>query len=370
MPDPEFWRGTRVLVTGHTGFKGTWLSFVLRALGAEVSGYALAPPTAPSLFALAGAGRFVPTVTGDVRDPASLAPAVERARPEVIFHLAAQSLVRRSYDDPVGTWGTNVMGTLHVLEAARRAGARAVVIVTSDKCYESREWPWPYRENDALGGADPYSSSKSSAELLVDSFRRSFLAPAGHATAVATARGGNVIGGGDFAADRLLPDLVRGAGLAEPVRIRNPTSVRPWQHVLDALAGYLLLAERLHGAGETFAEAWNFGPAADAGRTVAEVADRVVALWPGGPRWECDPAAHPVESRFLTLDSSKARVRLGWRPRWAADEAIARTVRWYRAWADASGAGDAALDAVRADLLDFGFPIDSFVIDEQAIPAL
>ncbi len=261
------------------------------------------------------------------------------------------------------------MGTLHLLEAARQAGVVAAVVVTSDKCYENREWEWAYRENDPVGGADPYSSSKGCAEILVDSYRRSFLAPARHRTAVATARGGNVIGGGDFAADRLIPDLIRGYRAGSPTRLRNPASVRPWQHVLDALSGYLVLAERLHRAGALHAEAWNFGPAADAARTVADIAERVHDLWPDGPRWERDGGAHPAESHLLTLDSSKARSRLGWRPRWTADEAIDRTVRWYRDWAAGGADGESAIRAIRADFLEYGVS-DPFPVDERAIPAV
>lgn len=368
-PDAEFWRGRRVLVTGNTGFKGSWLTLVLRGLGADVSGYSLPAPTTPSLFELAKLAELTPTIMGDVRDPSSLEAAVGRVSPEIIVHLAGQALVRRSYEDPIETYGTNVMGTLHLLEAARRAGVAAVVVVTSDKCYENREWARPYREDDALGGADPYSSSKGCAEILVDSYRRSFLAPGGHRTAVATARGGNVIGGGDFSAGRLVPDLVRAARVGEPARIRNPASIRPWQHVLDALTGYLVLAERLYRGGPAFAEAWNFGPAAEDSRAVAEIAELVTALWPDGPGWESDAdTSHPAESRLLTLDSSKAHARLGWRPRWTAEEAVTRTVRWYRSWIESGGDGRAAIDALRADFRDFGIPADPITIDERPIP--
>jgi CDP-glucose 4,6-dehydratase len=369
MTAVAFWTDKRVLITGHTGYKGSWLTILLRSLGADVSGYSLPAPTHPSLFALARLETTAGSINSDVRDLDGLCRAIAEARPEIVFHLAAQSLVRRSYEDPVETYGTNVMGTLHLLEAVRRAsGVVAVVIVTSDKCYENREWSWPYRENDALGGADPYSSSKGCAELLVDSYRRSYFRTEGQSIAVATARAGNVIGGGDFAVDRLIPDLVRSVGRGMPAEVRNPNSVRPWQHVLDALSGYVLLAERLYAEGGEFAEAWNFGPTAESCRTVAEVADAVVRLWPGGPAWEVDGAAHPAESRLLALDSSKAHSRLGWRPRWGADEAIERTVGWYRRWMDGGANPAAARDGVLADLESYGIPPAAANIDEDPIP--
>ncbi len=369
MTVQAFWSGRRVLVTGHTGFKGSWLTILLRSLGAHVTGFSLPAPTDPSLFALAGLGDVQGSVFGDVRDPAAVARIVAETRPEVVFHLAAQSLVRRSFQDPVETYSTNVMGTLYLLEAVRNVpDVGAVVVVTSDKCYDNREWPYPYREIDPLGGADMYSSSKGCAELLVDSYRRSFFGTASQSTAVATARAGNVIGGGDFAEDRLIPDLIRSAGGGRVAKVRNPAAVRPWQHVLDALHGYLLLAERLHVAGSEYAEAWNFGPAAESCRRVGEVADAVVGLWPAGPSWEVDGSAHPKESQLLSLDSSKARDRLGWRPRWSADEAIERTVSWYRAW-DHGGPGEiAALDSVLADIESYQLPIDSTEFDEAPVP--
>lgn len=332
----EFWRGKRVLITGHTGFKGGWLALWLKALGAEVSGYALAPDTEPSLFEAArlhGAG--INHRLGDIRDLADLRGAVKASRPEVLFHLAAQSLVRRSYAEPLETYATNVMGTAHVLEAIRlEPSARAVVIATSDKCYENLERGEAYRESEPMGGRDPYSSSKGCAELVTAAYRASFFDPsryAEHGVAVASVRAGNVIGGGDWSADRLIPDVYRAAVAKRPVRIRNPRAVRPWQHVLEPLEGYLRLAERLHSEGARFAQAWNFGPADRDARPVAEVMDRVTALWGDRLRWETDAGNHPHEAAVLRLDSSKARGELGWRPRLDLEQALAWTVDWYKA---------------------------------------
>ncbi|HET7233281.1 MAG TPA: CDP-glucose 4,6-dehydratase [Longimicrobium sp.] len=334
---PEFWRGRRVLVTGHTGFKGSWLSLWLQRMGAQVTGYALAPDTTPSLFELARVEEGMDSVTGDVRDLDALAAAFAHARPEVVFHLAAQSLVRASYQDPVGTYATNVMGTVNVLEAARRAGGvRAVVVVTSDKCYENREWVWGYRENEAMGGHDPYSSSKGCAELVTAAYRSSFFG-ADIGTSVGSVRAGNVIGGGDWAPDRLVPDAMRAFGAGEPLVVRNPRSIRPWQHVLEPLAGYLLLGERLC-ADPQAAEGWNFGSEHDDSRPVGWVADRLAGLWGDGARWEQDPGTHPHEARSLRLDSAKARDRLGWAPRLPIGAALEWTVEWYRA---AAGGADA-----------------------------
>jgi CDP-glucose 4,6-dehydratase len=358
--DPAFWRDRRVLITGHTGFKGSWLVLLLRALGAHVTGYSLPAPTQPSLFGLAGLDRLPGSGIGDVRDAPLLENTVHSSHPEIIFHLAAQSLVRRSLQQPVETWETNVMGTLYLLEAARRAEVPAVVVVTSDKCYETGVSGRPFREGDPLGGSDPYSGSKASVEILVDSWRQSFFAPSGHVTAVATVRGGNVLGGGDFAEDRLVPDLVRGALRGEPVLLRNPGAVRPWQHVLDVLTGYLLLAERLHRNRGEYAEAWNFGPSADDLLTVGEVAQKVGEGWPDFPRRESDSRTHPRENQWLMLDSTRARTRLGWVPRWTVEESISRTVRWYRNWAEGGGSGAAAVDSTRADFHDFGVPGDPF----------
>ena len=331
MPRAEFWRGRPVLLTGHTGFKGSWLALWLGQLGARVHGYALDPPTEPHVFGAAQVGTALASDTrADLADRAQLDAVVVHREPEVIFHLAAQSLVRAGYADPVGTFATNVLGTAHVLDAARRSAAvRAVLIVTTDKVYENRESLHAYRESDPLGGHDPYSASKAAAELVSASYRASFAASA-H---VATARAGNVIGGGDFAPERLLPDCLRAFQRGEPVRLRYPAALRPWQHVLEPLSGYLRLAELLHAdGGHRYARAWNFGPDESADATVAQVAASVARLWGERARVEADTdTGHPHEAGLLRLDSQAARTALGWAPRWSLEEALARTVEWHRA---------------------------------------
>ncbi|MBV9772383.1 MAG: CDP-glucose 4,6-dehydratase [Gemmatimonadetes bacterium] len=332
---PSFWAGKRVLVTGHTGFKGSWLALWLQALGAEVTGYSLAPPSTPSLFQLADVAGGMKSVEGDVRDLERLAATVRSEEPEVVVHMAAQSLVRQSYSDPVETYATNVMGTVHLLEAVRRTpSVRAALVVTSDKCYENREWVWGYRENEPMGGFDPYSNSKGCAELVTSAYRSSFFRPGGStaATAVASARAGNVIGGGDWAADRLIPDMLRAFLAGEPVRIRNPHAIRPWQHVLEPLAGYLRLAERLCEGGGDYAEGWNFGADDRESRPVSWIVERLTALWGEGARWELDAGEHPHEAHYLKLDCSKARERLGWTPRLPLEAALEWIVEWYRAY--------------------------------------
>jgi len=329
--DAGFWRDRRVLVTGHSGFKGVWLTLWLQALGARVSGFSGPPPSAPSLYELARLEGEVESFEGDVRDPDRVAGAVAASRPEVVLHMAAQALVRRSFEAPRETYEINTMGTVNLLDAVRTHGAdvRAVVVVTSDKCYENREWEWGYRESEPMGGHDPYSSSKGCAELVTSAFRRSFFAgPNG--PRVASARAGNVIGGGDWGQDRLVPDLMRAALAGEELRVRNPNSVRPWQHVLNPLSGYLLLAQSLcqdpaHAAG------WNFGPEEDDARTVGWLVAQLSELWPGGLRWRVDEGEHPHEARYLKLDSSLARTRLGWRPAVKLADALASIVAWYRA---------------------------------------
>jgi CDP-glucose 4,6-dehydratase len=340
------WQNRRVLVTGHTGFKGGWLSLWLAARGAHVHGFALDPPTTPSFHDACGvAGIVADDRRGDLRDPAALDDCLAAARPEVVFHLAAQPLVRRSYREPLETFDANVMGTARLLEAARRCDAvRAVVVVTTDKVYDNREWDWAYRETEPLGGADPYSASKACAEFVCESYRRSFLAAGG--IRLATARAGNVIGGGDWAADRLVPDFLRAVTAGEPLAIRAPRSVRPWQHVLEPLAGYLLLAERLLES-DRFAEAWNFGPAEDDARPVGDVVDELCRLVPGA-RWHRDGADHPHEAGMLRLDSTKARQRLGWRPRWGLEEALARTIDWHRAWQGGADMAAVSLAQIQA----------------------
>lgn len=335
----NFWRGKRVLITGHTGFKGGWLALWLNALGAEVFGYALPPATEPSLFETARLGTAgISHRLGDIRDLPEVRSAVAACRPDVLFHLAAQSLVRWSYAEPIETYATNVLGTAHVLEAVRReSSVRAVIIATSDKCYENRERDEGYKESEPMGGRDPYSSSKGCAELVTAAYRSSYFEPSRyseHGVAVASVRAGNVIGGGDWSADRLIPDVFRAAVAECPVRIRSPGAVRPWQHVLEPLSGYLLLAERLWSDGARFAQGWNFGPADRDARPVGDVMDRIVRLWGGGLRWETDAGSHPHEAALLRLDSTKARGQLGWRPRLDLEQALAWTVDWYKACLD------------------------------------
>ncbi len=326
---PGFWREKPVLVTGHTGFKGGWLSLWLQRLGAHTHGYSLPAATRPSLFIEARVGEGMTNTEGDIRDLPHLKGCMDSARPEIVFHLAAQALVRQSYLDPAETMTSNVIGTMNVLEAARSTpSVKAIVVITSDKCYENREWHWPYRENETLGGRDPYSASKACAEIVTASWRTSFLA--GQGVAVATARAGNVIGGGDWAADRLVPDALRAWQSGEPLRVRYPQAVRPWQHVLEPLAGYLLLAESLsHGKS---AEAWNFGPSDADMRPVGALLDDLVALWGGGTSWQADGQQHPHEAGLLRLDSSKARTLLGWKTKFNIDQALEQVIRWHRNW--------------------------------------
>lgn len=323
------WRGRRVFITGHTGFKGSWLALWLADLGAEVTGYALPAASGSSLFEGARVSELIRHVEGDVRDLAQLEAALDAARPEVVFHLAAQALVRPSYESPIETYATNVMGTAHLLDACRRvSGLRAVVCVTSDKCYENREWVWPYRESDPMGGYDPYSSSKGAAELVISAYRQSFFC-ADRSALIASVRAGNVIGGGDWAVDRLVPDIIRAMTAGERPLIRSPNSVRPWQHVLEALRGYLMIAERLF-AGETqIATGWNFGPADDDARPVSWIVERMLAEW-GAVGWDAPATPQPHEATLLRLDCSKARSELGWRPAMNLHEALAKVVAWHR----------------------------------------
>lgn len=330
----SFWSGKRVLVTGHTGFKGGWLVLCLRELGARVWGYALNPPTTPSLFEAARVAEAITSVIADIRDPVELRQVVVDARPEIVFHLAAQPLVRLSYAEPLETFDVNVMGTAHVLQAVLDQGlARVVVAITSDKCYESREWLWGYREDEPMGGADPYAASKGAAELLIASYRRSFFDKSG--IPLASARAGNVIGGGDWAEDRIIPDFVRAIAARQALQIRNPGAIRPWQHVIDPIMGYLLLAERMYAAPKDFAQGWNFGPDAGSEQPVQALIDRLVCLWGDGARYEisAQDKSAPYEAHYLKLDSSRARMRLGWRPRWNFDEALTATAHWYKAHA-------------------------------------
>jgi CDP-glucose 4,6-dehydratase len=335
MVDQAFWRGKKVFLTGHTGFKGSWLTLWLQALGARVTGFALAPDTTPNLFTLGRVQDGIESIIGDIRDRALLAEAINAASPDIVIHMAAQPLVRESYVTPVETYETNVMGTVHVLDAIRQVpGVRSVVIVTTDKCYENREWEWGYRENEAMGGYDPYSSSKGCAELVTSAYRNSFFNPATyakHGVAVASGRAGNVIGGGDWAADRLIPDIMRAISRGETVNIRNPHAIRPWQHVLEPLSGYLILAERLYTDGPRFADAWNFGPNDSDAQPVQAIVERLTSQWGDGARWSLDDGEHPHEATFLKLDCSKARARLGWRPRWDLNHTLDSIVAWYKA---------------------------------------
>jgi CDP-glucose 4,6-dehydratase len=346
--DAGFWRDRRVLVTGHTGFKGAWLTLWLHALGADVHGFASRPPTTPSLFALTRMDELVPTITGDVRELAAVEAAVGATRPDVVFHLAAQALVNRSLADPVGTYSVNVLGTVNLLEALRRAShdVGAVVCVTSDKCYVNREWEWGYRENDELGGLDPYSSSKACQELVVASYRDSLM---GGDVGIATARAGNVIGGGDWAEHRLVPDVMQAAVEGRTVTVRNPHSVRPWQHVLNPLSGYVCLAERLAGSGGAFAEAWNFSPAVEEAKPVSWLVEGLRRRWPGELSVQLASASNdPHEARLVKLDASKARERLGWAPRWSPDQAIDAIVDWYDAYRDGRDLRAVTLEQIEA----------------------
>lgn len=328
----SFYRGKKVLVTGHTGFKGGWLVSWLKFLGAQVIGFALPPDTQPNLFEAACVNRDMISTIGDVRDFDSLSQVFQQHAPEIVFHNAAQPLVRRSYREPVATYATNVMGTVHVLEAVRNSpSVRAAVVITSDKAYENREWFWPYREEDALGGHDPYSSSKGCAELVCAAYRSSFFSRPNTAR-VATARAGNVIGGGDWSEDRLVPDIVRGIANGNPIVIRRPDSIRPWQHVLEPLRGYLVLAQRLCEGGCEYAQAWNFGPRDEDSVSVGELARHVVASWKRGElKIERDPEA-PHEAQFLRLSTGKARSRLDWQPALHLSQAIECTVDWYESY--------------------------------------
>ncbi|MDR3482386.1 MAG: CDP-glucose 4,6-dehydratase [Burkholderiaceae bacterium] len=332
---PEFWRGKRVFLTGHTGFKGSWLSLWLQQLGAVVTGYALPPPTEPSLFAVADVGKGMTSIIGDIRDGAALTRALQDARPEIVIHMAAQALVRYSYAHPVDTYSTNVMGLVNLFEAVRATeGIAAVVNVTSDKCYENKEWLWGYRENEALGGFDPYSNSKACAELVTAAYRNSYFHPehhAEHGVALASARAGNVIGGGDWAQDRLIPDMMRAIAAGAAVDIRNPGAIRPWQHVLEPLSGYLALAEHLFLHGASYAEGFNFGPHDSDARPVEWIVERICKSWGEGAAWRLDGTPQPHEATYLKLDCAKAKARLGWQPRWSLAQAIERIVAWHKA---------------------------------------
>lgn len=332
----SFWNGKKVFVTGHTGFKGSWLSLWLQMLGAEVFGYSLTPPTSPSLFDLAHIAEGMTSVIGDIRDLHFLKEMMHTCQPDIVIHLAAQPLVRESYHNPVDTYAVNIMGTVNVLEAVRSVpSVKAVVSVTSDKCYENREWVWGYRETDPMGGHDPYSSSKGCAELVTTAYRQSFFNPADyaqHGVAIASVRAGNVIGGGDWAKDRLIPDILRAWSVGEEVIIRNPQAVRPWQHVLEPLHGYLMLAEKLFTQGCLYGGGWNFGPNESGVKTVAWIVEHLKQLWGNDANWNHDSRFQPHEANYLTLDCSKARNQLAWEPQLDLSIALAWIVDWHKTW--------------------------------------
>ena len=347
----KFWKDKRVLITGHTGFKGSWLSLWLNLLGAKVSGYALSPPTEPSLFEINSATDILHSNTiADIRDIDLLIDVFNQQQPEVVFHLAAQPLVRESYYDPLGTFSTNVMGTVHVLETARRTDSvRVLVNVTTDKCYQNREWQWGYRENDRLGGHDPYSSSKTCSEVITESYRKSFFSGQNNnCLQLASARAGNVIGGGDWASDRLIPDAIRAYMSNSTLIIRNPDSTRPWQHVLEPLSGYLLLAEKLWTHGRQYSRAWNFGPDQTDCCSVGSVADRICTMLGEPAQWTHDKSEQPSESGFLSLDSTLAHTLLGWSPTWQLQAALSNTIEWYRAYLQNKDMKAITLEQIRA----------------------
>jgi CDP-glucose 4,6-dehydratase len=330
--NPAFWQGKRVFLTGHTGFKGSWLALWLQQMGAVVKGYALTPPTTPSLFDVAHVGDGMLSDIGDIRDLVQVKASMIGFDPDILIHMAAQPLVRLSYREPLETYDINVMGTAKVLEAARSCpNLKAIVSVTTDKCYENKEWVWGYREDEPMGGYDPYSSSKGCAELVTSAYRRSFLAEQG--VGLASARAGNVIGGGDWAEDRLIPDILRAFEQNQPVVIRNPASTRPWQHVLEPLSGYLVLAQALYEQPTAFAEGWNFGPFDEDAQPVSWILDKMVAKWQGAG-WQLDENAHPHEAGYLKLDISKAKARLHWQPTWRLAQTLNRIVAWHQAWLD------------------------------------
>ncbi len=332
VTNPSFWRNKHVFLTGHTGFKGSWLSLWLQSLGAHVHGLALEPPTTPNLFTVAQVITALASHTiGNIRDLPTVQKTMQAAHPDIVIHMAAQPLVRLSYVEPVETYATNVMGTVHVLESARYTpSVKAIVVVTTDKCYENKEWPWAYRENEPMGGFDPYSNSKGCTELVTSAYRNSFLQTSG--VAVASARAGNVIGGGDWAADRLVPDILRAFEQCQPVIVRSPHATRPWQHVLEPLSGYLTLAEHLFTQGQNFAEGWNFGPQDDDAKPVQWMVEHMVSRWGNGASWQQDGGPHPHEANYLKLDISKAKARLGWQPRWSLATALELITAWHQAY--------------------------------------
>ncbi|MBS3947119.1 MAG: CDP-glucose 4,6-dehydratase [Dethiobacter sp.] len=334
--NPAFWYGKKVFLTGHTGFKGSWLSLWLQSMGSVVKGYALSPPTQPALFNIAKVGASMESQIGDIRDLATISASMKAFNADILIHMAAQPLVRLSYREPVETYATNVMGTVHVLEAARQCqNLRAIVNVTTDKCYENHEWEWGYRENEPMGGHDPYSNSKGCSELVTTAYRNSFFNTS-ETAALASARSGNVVGGGDWAEDRLIPDILRSFEIQQPVIIRNPQATRPWQHVMEPLSGYLILAEHLYVQGHAFAEGWNFGPKEDDAQPVQWIVEHLVEGWGSGAQWRLDVGAQLHEANYLKLDISKAKARLGWHPRWSLAVALEKTINWHQAYLGAA----------------------------------
>ncbi len=348
--DLNFWHGKRVFVTGHTGFKGSWLSLWLQLMGAEVVGFSLEAPTQPSLFEVAEVANGMTSIIGDVRNLSHLQQAMADAEPDIALHLAAQPLVRYSYEYPVETYATNVMGTVNFLESVRSTpSVRVAVVITSDKCYENREWVWGYRENEAMGGHDPYSNSKGCAELVTAAYRSSFFPPETydqHRVAVASVRAGNVIGGGDWALDRLIPDMIKGFHRGQTVLIRNPHAIRPWQHVLEPLSGYLLLAQKLWKNGPDFVGGWNFGPGDQDARPVSWIVEYLTRLWGNGATWQLDKGSHPHEATYLKLDCSKAKTQIGWEPCLTLDETLDWIVEFYRGYYDGQSARKIATDQI------------------------
>ncbi|MEA5113419.1 MAG: CDP-glucose 4,6-dehydratase [Geobacteraceae bacterium] len=342
-----FWRGKRVFVTGHTGFKGSWLCLWLHALGAKVTGYALEPLPGPNMYEMCGINDLMTSIINDIRDLPQVKDAVDSASPEVVIHMAAQPLVRVSYAEPVDTYSTNVMGTVNILEAVRHCkSVRSFVNVTTDKCYENKEWYWGYRETEPFGGFDPYSNSKACSELVTAAYRSSYFNASDygrHGVGIASARAGNVIGGGDWAVDRLIPDCVRALLKKEKIIVRNPASIRPWQHVLEPLSGYLTLAQRLHEDGPAYADGWNFGPSDEDAKPVEWIVKAMCDRWGEGAEFVVDKGNHPHEANYLKLDCSKARMKLGWRPRWNLDGAINRIIEWTKAYKDGKEMKDISL---------------------------
>jgi CDP-glucose 4,6-dehydratase len=350
---PDFYKNKKVFLTGHTGFKGSWLSMWLSTLGAKVTGYALTPPTKPSLFEICNIDSLITSVIGDVRDLDKISQAMLAAQPDIVIHMAAQPLVRDSYKIPVETYATNVMGTVHVLESVRKCPTvKSVINVTTDKCYENKEWPWGYRENEPMGGYDPYSNSKGCSELVTSAYRASFFNQneygKSHTVALASARAGNVIGGGDWATDRLIPDIIRSFQNNEKALIRSPHAIRPWQHVLEPLSGYLLLAKKLFEDGPRFAEGWNFGPDDSDAKPVSWIVERMCEQWGNGASFEIDKNPQPHEASYLKLDCSKAKSLLGWTPRWNLEMTINKIIEWTKAYCEDTNLRNICLSQINA----------------------